>query len=588
MRKINSISFKLLMGISAMILLATTTLGILSYQFAKVELVNSGKLDLQHLVENSVSTLEIFNDQVESGSLTIEEAKEKAREVLIGPTVSNDGVISHDFSQSSFVYKKDGYLLAYDSNYIAQLHPVIPVGENKKDLQNAKGQYIVQDIVKAAKATSQEERFYEYAWKNTGETLERNKIVYLSYFEPWDWHIGIGAYEDEFYESLDKLLYVILGVTLIITIVGIISFYFITRNKLKSLQDITTSSLLIAKGDLHVKSLPESGDEIGQLGKAFNQMTEQLKSMISNMQVTSTNVSQSALELSALTEETNATSEEIGRAMNEITQGSVSQATDIESTSQKTEDLGVAIKNMNQQNQEMLKLTDDSTNAIELGKEKVRVLQSSNKESIQASDQISIGITNLYSSIKDIANIVTTIDSISQQTNLLALNASIEAARAGEYGKGFAVVADEVRKLAEETNKATSEIQHMISHIEKETETTVIAMANTSDITMKLDSAVTDTETQFNHISSTMNRIIEAVGQLNLEIEVVTNHSDSIVDSIQNVAAVAEQTAASSEEVLASIDEQTNVIGTIATSAQNLNELSETLQQMIQRFEKEK
>ncbi|MDF0725459.1 methyl-accepting chemotaxis protein [Cytobacillus sp. S13-E01] len=582
--KFNKISTKLLLGITALILLATTTLGLLSYNFAKNELVSSGKLDLQHLVNNSISTLELLNEQVEARNMTLEEAKEKAREVLVGPPVTKDGTTTYDFSLSSFVYKKEGYLMAYDSNHIAQLHPSIQIGEDKKDVKNSNGQFVVQDIVKAAKATDVEDRFYEYAWQNPGETVERNKIVYMSYFEPWDWNIGIGAYEHEFYDSLNTLLYLILGISVLITIIGLLLFYFLSRNKLKLMEKITHSSLLISEGKLDVPTLPESEDEIGQLGKAFNKMTEQLKSILTNIQTTSMKVSQSALELSALTEETNATSEEMGRAMNEITKGSVSQATDIESTSQKTEELSSAIAKMNQQNKLMLTLTGDSTKAIELGKEKVSFLQDSNEASMKASDQISVGINHLYNSIKDISNIVTTIDSISKQTNLLALNASIEAARAGEYGKGFAVVADEVRKLAEETNHATNEIQHMINSIAKETETTVKAMANNTDISSKLNHSVKDTETQFNHISESMNQIIGAIKLLNSEIVVVTDHSSSILESVQNISAVAEETAASSEEVLASVDEQIGVIGTIATSAEDLNALSEELQKIIDQF----
>ncbi|TXC89358.1 methyl-accepting chemotaxis protein [Metabacillus litoralis] len=582
--KFNKISTKLLLGITALILIATTTLGLLSYNFAKKELVSSGKLDLQHIVHNAISTIEVLNEQVEAGTITIEEAKEKARVILVGPPVTVDGATKYDFSQSSFVYKKEGYIMAFDSNQIVELHPMLPLGDNKTDLQNSKGKFVIQDIVTAAKATAVEDRFYEYGWKNPGETEERNKIVYASYYEPWDWNIGVGAYEYEFYESLKTLLYLILGVSVLITVIGLVVFYLMSRGKLKLMEKITDSSLLISEGNLNVPTLPESDDEIGQLGRAFNVMSKQLKSIVSEMQSTSMNMSQSALELSALTEETNATSEEIGRAMNEITKGSVSQAADIESTNQKTENLGHAISQMNQQSQLMTTLTGDSTKAIELGKQKVTILQNSNNESMTASDQISIGITKLYGSIQEISQIVTSIDSISKQTNLLALNASIEAARAGEYGKGFAVVADEVRKLAEETNKATSEIQQMINNIEQETEATVMEMANSTQITAKLDHAVKDTQTQFNSISLSMNQIIEAVNTLNTEISVVTDHSNSILESVQSIAAVSEETAASSEEVLASVEEQTSVIGTITTSAENLNELSEVLQKITEQF----
>jgi methyl-accepting chemotaxis protein len=582
--KFNKISTKLLLGITVLVLIATSTLGLISYNFSKNELIKSGKLDLQHIVNNSISAMDLLNQQVETGNMTLKEAQEEAREILVGPPEVKDGNTIHDFSKSSFLYKQEGYLMAYDSNHTAQLHPSIQVGENKTDLKNSNGQYVIQDIVKAAKEGNIEDRFYEYAWQNPGETVERNKIVYMSYYEPWDWNIGVGAYEQEFYESLNTLLYIILGVSIIITVAGLIIFYLVSRGKLKQMEQITQSSLLISEGNLNVPDLPESEDEIGQLGKAFNKMSGQLKSILTNIQNTSTQVSRSAMELSALTEETSATSEEMNRAMNEITQGSVAQAADIESTNQKSEELYNAIEKMNGQNQTIHTLTGESTEAIKMGKEKVAFLQESNEATMAASEQISVGITKLYNSIKDISSIVTTIDGISQQTNLLALNASIEAARAGESGKGFAVVAEEVRKLAEGTNNATAEIQRMINTIEKETETTVMAMANTSEISLKLNGAVGDTESQFNLISDSMTQIIDAVQKLDSEISLVTSHSEGILASIQNVSAVSEQTAASSEEVLASVEEQVGVIGTIAHSAENLNELSEALQEIIKQF----
>lgn len=73
--------------------------------------------------------------------------------------------------------------------------------------------------------------------------------------------------------------------------------------------------------------------------------------------------------------------------------------------------------------------------------------------------QVVESMQSIDAQAKQIADIVTVVDSLAFQTNLLALNAAVEAARAGEQGRGFAVVAEEVRHLALRSADSAKEIR---------------------------------------------------------------------------------------------------------------------------------
>lgn len=576
----NSISFKLMLSISIIILVISSLIGTLSYNFAKKELVNSGKLDLQHIVNAAIPSLDLLNKEVEAGNLSLKEAQEQARIELIGPATDK----GYDFTKSKFLYKSQGYLFAYDENGKVEMHPTIPYGADKYDLKSSSGEYVIRNILKAAKADQTDDHFYTYLWKNPGETKEREKMSYAVVYKPWGWTIGIGAYTDEFYASLNWIKLWITLISIGVAVVSLLAFYFMAKKKVNLLQQISGASLKIANGELTMDELPESSDEIGKLGASFNIMAKELRSMMTRLQKTSMRLLESSSDLAAISEETTASSEEVGTAMGEISVSTVSQSEDIENTSRQMEMMTESIRKINQESSSILEIMNISRQATEQGKKIVSVLKKANQETEKASENISIGITNLFGKIQDISHITEAIQHITKQTNLLALNASIEAARAGEHGKGFAVVANEVRKLAEESNEATKKIQEMIEGIEKETETTVMYMAETANSGRQLNESVVKTEEEFAEIERAVSLTTESVKNLNSEIISVTSQNDEIMGFIQNISAIAEQTAAAAEEVTASIDEQVRAVSNVSQAADGLSGLSEELNEVIGKY----
>lgn len=581
----SSISFKLLLGIIALILVISSSIGLLSYNFAKNELVSSGKLDLQHIANTAIPLLDLLNQEVESGSITLAEAKNIAREKIDGPAVGQGNNQHYDFSKSPFVYKDQGYVYAYDQNGNVAMHPDEPIGLDQYNTTNSKGVYVIQEIIKASHSNTLEGHYVTYYWRNPGETTDQEKIAYVLYYQPWGWSIGIGAYTNEFYASLNTVKWLITLVSIGIALISLLIFYFIIKNKMKLLHEVSDASLKIAQGDLDLPYLNESGDEIGVLAASFNVMSKELKNMMSKLKETSSELIGSASDLVAVSEETTASSEEISATMGEISASTMSTSEEIDNTFKQMEILTDSIKKINEESGRIKGVTDISKDATAHGKEMITLLQKANQESEKASDKISIAITNLYQKIKDISHITETIQYITQQTNLLALNASIEAARAGEHGKGFSVVANEVRKLAEESHTATMKIQEMIDGIEKETETTVEYMAETTQSTKQLNESVSDTEEEFASIEKAVFMTIEAVEKLNGEINMVTKQTDQIMDAVQTIASISQQTAASSEEVTASVEEQVKAIANVSQSAEGLNTISDELNSLIRKYQ---
>ena len=176
------------------------------------------------------------------------------------------------------------------------------------------------------------------------------------------------------------------------------------------------------------------------------------------------------------------------------------------------------------------------------------------------------------------------VSEIAKQTTLLSLNASIEAARAGEAGRGFAVVAGEVNKLAEQSAQSVKHIYAAVNEITASMEKVKHSVVQSMQLFGEQEQATEQTQQSFTAIRGSVERISEGIQQLAEDMTQSSKLSSQVQQAIENISAITEQSAASSEEITASTAEQQRSFSEASIKVKSLRDISAEMHQELQRF----
>ncbi|MEH6576085.1 MAG: methyl-accepting chemotaxis protein [Amphritea sp.] len=331
------------------------------------------------------------------------------------------------------------------------------------------------------------------------------------------------------------------------------------------------SSRVVSKINLLIDGLKELAEGEGDLTR---QIDIRCNNEIGDMAAA---VNQFITKTRDLVIQTNQAAEQVTSHLRDLNQGSLSADGAMGRQEEKMEQVAVAMS-------EMVDTIQQVAERIQGNLMNVDAIRGAANDASNISTDVRLAITNMEQEVKDAAQTVDNVSSLSaqiesvldiingvaEQTNLLALNAAIEAARAGDSGRGFAVVADEVRSLASKTQHSTESIHNQIA---------------------ELQSGVSNAVNVISRACDQAQQGIASINRSDQQIQGMTTSIQSLFDLTNDIAAMAEQQSQVSESInhsLTDVNHETKVTSEAVSSNSNLVlELDQTvgeLKQTLGRF----
>jgi len=265
--------------------------------------------------------------------------------------------------------------------------------------------------------------------------------------------------------------YLFIGLAIGGVLVALVLAYFTVRNITRSTGRLASAVAKVAGGDFDARSKVESGDELGELSKAFDNMLEERVGGLVKAEKESEMLNGSVIALLRSVSQLGKGDLTAMAPVNEDITGALADA-----INQMSGGISNTLGQVDMASQQVRSASKAAINITEASKESVLDTAKGMGEIRGTIQETAKRIKSLGERSQEIGGIVKLIDDISERTNVLALNANMQAAQAGEAGRGFMVVADEVQRLAESSKQATDKISKLINTMQVETGDTISTM----------------------------------------------------------------------------------------------------------------
>ena len=435
---------------------------------------------------------------------------------------------------------------------------------------------------------------------------EKYAASYQAVFDS-DWVVICVAPYSDFYGGLTVVLHSMIGIGVVALIIAFLVGLFVVNFAIKPLQNVGSAIKEIASGDADLtRRLPVgTKDEIGKLAAGFNDFTEKLRSIVSELKGSKDDLHSYGEQLGKMVQDN---ADFLGEMINSIK----GVNDEISNQHEKVGDSAGAVEMISQAVQTLRDLLEKQEQGVEQASSAVtqmignitsvsnsvekmagefEALQGDVDKGIAQQHEVNTQIQEIEAQSKMLNEANKVISSIASETNLLAMNAAIEAAHAGDAGKGFAVVADEIRKLSEtsaaESKKISAQLKSILGAISGVVDASSLADRSFTAVADKIQGTgnlVREIKLAMEEQSEGSKQIGDALSYMNDATAQVRTASDGVDQSRQGIISNIDALKASSDVVKGQVESMSGNIKNMEESDTSLLNITTSINGSIYRI----